>query len=466
MALGVTAVLLAAGGVGGYLLWSEPVPHTWEGETVAKAGGVLRAAEWDLAALAQDRDGVVNDDTRCYFAAEGEPEGDAVAVRPEVWCGAVYLPDSEQGAYWLRTDVSKGERTDGGVRLEVAPIPEGARTQRLPDGVELSRPDGRDPAGGDGGLVVPPAPPAGADLLRLLEPGAAQRQGIAPPKAEEPVVMRGWGYGVEITGHGELDRFGRGEAVRAPAQGHRLLALAITGIEGESADAEVERLILEKGGERQATRDTSLRVRIGEDERALPGARSLSAGAERVLLVSVPRGAGTADLVLAERGLRQTVSLVTGEAGEDNPAVLGRADVSTDLASLSGELTVRARAGDRFADSTASYQLVSARLAYYRGYGARQHAAKDSAYLLLWGDMEVFDEGRSLIPEWITMRLPDGSTREAKNLTDRDDYVWIAIEVPADFTHGTLVFKGALEFDNGMSVSVVREKEEKLSIQD
>lgn len=307
-----------------------------------------------------------------------------------------------------------------------------------------------------------PAPsdtPAATDLLEALTPGTAQtRYGIDLPATDRPTVLRGWDFGVRVTGHGQLDGFDQDGTAYGPADGHRLYALALTGIDGERVGTR--------------THETTLKVRIGDRERSPRSAASLAEDERRVLLVSVPEAAETAELVLSEDDLSQTVSLTTGAPGTDNPPFLAREDVTSGpmlrtgtvryrIASDTSSLTVR---------KTARYRLTSARLSYRHLYRPDEQAARDSAFLFLTGTMTRSGGKESgLPPEWLSLRLPDGTTRNARTHSDDTGYRWLAFEVPADFTDGTLVFGGKDRFpgtDNpmGITLTVESEEEERLAI--
>ncbi|MFC7984211.1 hypothetical protein [Streptomyces sp. NPDC057336] len=300
--------------------------------------------------------------------------------------------------------------------------------------------------------------PAGAGLLYALTPGAAEaRYGIEPPSWDEPTVMKGWDFGVKITGHGEIERFVRDGTRYGPAAGHRLYTLALTGIDGEQIGSR--------------SRGTTLTVRFGQGERPLKDADSLAEGERRVLLVSVPDSAVTADLVLAEDDLTQTVSLTTGAPDPSNPEVLAREDVTSGPMLRTGTLDYRvsSSAASLTLARTAHYRLTSARLSYRHLYRQDEHAAQDSAFLFLTGTMKRTSKTRGLPPEWISLRLPDGTTRTAGTYSDHRNYRWLAIEVPGDFTHGTLVFSGSDRFpgtDNpqGVTLTVETEREERLTM--
>lgn len=300
--------------------------------------------------------------------------------------------------------------------------------------------------------------PAAADLLYTLTPGAAEAQyGIEVPSADKPAVLKGWDFGIKVTGHGEIDGFDQDGTRYAPADSHRLYTLALTGIDGEQIGTR--------------SRDTALKVRIGQAERPLQEAGSLVEGERRILLVSVPEAAETAELVLTEDDLTQTVSVITGAPDPSNPAVLAREDVTSGPMLRTGTLTYRvsSSATSLTLTKTAHYRLTSARLSYRHLVRQDEHAAQDSAFLFLTGTMKRTGETRGLPPEWISLRLPDGTTRTAKTYSDRTNYRWLAIEVPADFTHGTLVFSGADHFpgtDNphDVTLTVETEREERLTM--
>ncbi|GAB3644968.1 hypothetical protein [Streptomyces sparsus] len=300
--------------------------------------------------------------------------------------------------------------------------------------------------------------PAAADLLHALSPGTAERRyGIDVPVARRATVMRGWDFGVKVTGHSEVDHFDRDGTVYGPADGHRLYTLALTGTDGERVGAR--------------SRNTTLRVRIGADERPLRDAGTLADGERLVLLVSVPEAAGTAQLVLGEPGLSQTVSLTTGAAGDGNPEVLGREHVTSGPMLRTGTLRYRLSSSATAVTlrRTARYRLTSARLSYRHLHRQDEHAARDSAFLFLTGSMTRTGKVRGLPPQWMSLRLPDGAVRTAGAHSDHTGYRWLAFEVPADFTRGTLVFGGEDRFpgtDNphGVTLTVETEKEEPLAI--
>lgn len=176
-----------------------------------------------------------------------------------------------------------------------------------------------------------------------------------------------------------------------------------------------------------------------DDPPAPPAAEDPLALQRRLLVVSVPEGAEQIDLVVTSAELEQRLSLLTGEAGSGNVAVLARANRGLDTATaVPQEISYTGTEFGLAGSNTATVGIAMANLQWSVGSGPeRRTAAPGRAILQL--SMDTSGINWNLATE---LRLADGTVvlpMSALNETTASFDPTVHFDVPADFTSGTLV---------------------------
>lgn len=431
VAIGATAVLV--------VLLSGP-DVTWQGDSVVRPEETLVAAESAMRAEVTRRAGAMNDQSRCWFSRPVDREGDDVDF---VRCGPVVFVDGDPGQPWLRYALRAEQRDDGTHLVPVVEPEESQTPQRLGDGEELVRFDDADVPSGSAGLTAPPPPPAEPDLVEFVGADA-----VEPADTPEPRNLRGWDSGVLVSPYGEVERFGRGDDARRPADGHVFVAAQVRATSGDGSGYTRDTNVTESG-------PAVISVKIGTRDVPL----TELTGADQIVVLSVPQDEKAVDLVITDRDLTQSISLLTGTPAPTNPAVLARESPMQELGPGGGPVRVRqSKPGFITEEHTCTLTVYSARLTWFGGPDARTVPADPAkAYLRLVAtcDWDSGEPQSGLEAELQQLVLPDGTTIAAVDLNPDPERLWPAFEVPADLTTATVKVAGSYVAPNGVTVEIV-----------
>ncbi|MPQ98677.1 hypothetical protein GB931_12260 [Modestobacter sp. I12A-02628] len=426
--IGLAAVVVLALVAGGLFLLLRPDSPTWDGRTIAQPESVLSDAEQALTAYAEERNGVTNDSSACWF----EETGDGSDVRDSAVCGPVLFVDGDPEQAYLRFGLTADDGS-GDARLTVSDEPESPDPSALPNSELLTRPDGRTPPDGAGGLEVPTAPAA--------DPGAV----LAGPfedldftEPTGPATLVGPAAAITVTGLARPDRVGNGDDARRPADGEVFLAVRYT-VEGGAGVSDVP---------------PSLGYRVGEADTVPVDPALVTPGATVEAVVSAPADVTLADLVVVDGAFTQTLSLLDGAPGAGNIVVLTRTNVSQLVdanQSLSGNGTSPGLPVPT--PVTLSVTVNEVRLQWFPGTGVTVYpSAPDRAFLMLDEEgttgLPGSTSGRSPSSLW-SLVLPDGTVVGSQDLAADPLFIATGFDVPADFTTGTLVFGGVGTYVDG-----------------
>jgi hypothetical protein len=424
----VLVVLLA---IGGFLVLRGDAPRfEWEGEEIAEPEVVLEDAEAIVEALVDERHGALSDDSRCYFSL---PEDEDVKdVNDWVRCGPVLFVDGDAEEPYLSFPLTAAD-DDGDLRLEVGERPVEPEPTALESGERLARPDDQQQPEGAGGLEPPEPPPAPEDLLGVVDLGPTST-GTPPAGA----VIGSLSASYELTAMASIDRYGRGDTARQPADGHQLIAFDVSQGLGE--------LDLGSG---------TPTVEVQIDEGTPRDVTDLIDG-DNPVVVSAPEDAGSVDLVVTDSGLVQRLSLLDGTPGAGNLQVLTRTNRSQTIGQTH-EVSVTGTDAIGSLPLTGSIEVAEVQLAWALQEDPSKRASSGETALLVvvlnynWPDVTPSDGGLS--EQAFTLALPDGRAIPAVNLApDPANQVIIAFEVPADFTEGTLSIGGISSQPGGLTI--------------
>lgn len=427
----VVAVAAAAAVVAGaFLLIGEDEPALqWQGEGIDDPEATLTDAEATVEELVAERHGALHDDGRCYFSL---PEDETVKdVNEHLRCGPVLFVDGDPEEPYLTFGLSLSG--DGDTTLVVEDRPTEPQPTALDAGERLSRPDGATAPEGNGGLDPPEPPRAPDDVLGAIDVGPST-VGTPPEGAKIGALNAGY----ELTSLGTIDRYGRGDDARRPAEGHQLIAFEVSSGPGELPSP---------------TATPSVQVQVDGGEMRDVG--SIIGGSSPVVM-SVPDDAESVDLVVTDAETEQRLSLLDGTPGDGNIRVLTRTNRTQTLGTAhSVSATASDGSGSASVTGTITVHAVFLEWFLYDDPSKRPSTPR-TAYLTVhveyaWAGVEPADAG--LTDQPFSVALADGQVLPAVNLApDPTSQAIIAIEVPADFTTGTLQIGGVDQQPTGLTV--------------
>lgn len=416
----VLAVLVGAGWV--LFRPAANLELTSYGTPVANAGQLLSQTEKAMRDAVKTRHGTLASHARCYFERSGPPVADAAQpVGNEVFCGPVLFVDGTLSRPFLTFNVAATPTAGGRMKLAVdGQDGDGTAADPRP-AIQLVRPDGKQ-APTSYRLATPRAPAAVGDVLTTTSLVRTPLTS-APPTAS----MAGQLSGVRLVEYGFVDSYGWGETARTAPSGYRLLAFATDDLAGESGQ-----------------RAPDLSVRIDGNERG-----PLSETSD-YYVTAVPKKAKQVDLVLTDSGVKQSISLLTGQPDSGNPTVTVRAhDRQVLNATRAVKVRLQTKAGVGNLTGTLTVKQVS--LSYWAANGTRcpqpdQAWLHVAATLRLQGDKQAYGAESSLI----TVTVPAAGRLTSSNAAaDPNTQVDDVVQVPASLTSGTLTFAGAVKTSKG-----------------
>lgn len=249
------------------------------------------------------------------------------------------------------------------------------------------------------------------------------------PTAEDGLAMGAAAGGVRITRLGEVETVGSGADERSAPPGGRLLAFKLSN--GPC--------------ERETCRPWSqlgLKVDVGDEVRRLP-----AASGSDTFVVAVPADVTDVELVLKADRLTQSLSLVTGEPGPGNVAVLartGRVDRIGDRFTLTERTSEDLDYGSIVTDTVPRDVRVSrAELSFFTEHGRPSSPAM--AFLRLRAEYTI-PYGSSTGPfafdlQEVRFVARDGTPYKARDI-DKGPGLNAVFEVPADLRGGTFLLGG------------------------
>ena len=401
------------------------------GSRVSNADPLLAQAERAMAAEVRARHGVKARDARCYYSTVAG-SGDAVsptgnqptAIGDRLYCGPVLFVDGDPDRPYLTFDLvaasNDPDGPTGGIRLAIdSQVGEPDAADPRPISL-LVRPDGKLP--GPVHLTAPQPPAAVGDVLTTA---STLRTPLtpAPPDAQ----MIGQVSGIRLVEYGFVASYGWGDRARRAPAGYRLLAFATNQLPGELADQLPDLSVRVDGQERGPLTQTS-----------------------DYLVTAVPLHAHSVDLVLTDSGLKQSISLLTGQPNGPNPVVTTRIHQSQQL-SVTRAIRVRLKTGGGTGMLDGTLTLRALSLTYWAADGS-QCGGIDRAWLhvaatvKLEGDQQAYGAEAGLI----TVQLPGSGRLTARNAAvDPAREVDDVIDVPASATAGELSYSGTLNTSKG-----------------
>jgi Protein of unknown function (DUF2510) len=433
LVLGVVAILFAALLTGGYFAFArgrDAPTLTYQGARITDAGGVLRTSEHNLDVIVGRRHGARSPDTRCYFAVPDLRVSGAKStdVDPKLRCGPVMFIDGDAGKQYLSFPLS-GSGSGTSVTLAASSTPDRDGPVAV-DGVELRRPDGKRAPSGAGGLTAPEPPAADADTLVAADPGST-----AVPAAPKSAVLGSWSGGITLSRLGFVERYGTGDDARSAPPGQKLIAFASGDAEGDDGTSD------------DLTSIATISV-VGARGRRVP-----DTGPGQVVVVAVPRAASSVDLILDDKGLKQSISLLDGRPDPGNIAVLGRRNRATERVSTTPAVFTFAPAVV-FADGTsgttenATVSFDYAELAYRNVDETTPVTASGRDKAIMHVGLTyvgAHDKGVFGFPSALLTFTPTGAaTVRARNISTTPGKIYNVFEVPGGVTTGTLTLSGSV----------------------
>jgi hypothetical protein len=440
---GVVLVLVAGLLTGGYFLFLRGGPTlTYQGHQISDAKGVLTTAESNLSAVVSKRHGAKAADTRCYYAVPttAAPGAKKTDVDQDLRCGPVLFVDGDAAQSYLNFGL-RNSQTSGQAKLTVASQPEAPTPAAIPADFTLKRPDGKTPPSGSGGLT-PPAPPA-ADKGVLVSADIGS-QNLA--KAPDSAVMGSLSGGISLTNLGPVTRYGSGDSARSAPAGQKLIAFKTAGAPGNDATSS----------------DLSASAGVSVDGSA---AKPLPTKVGAYYVLAVPTSVKTADLVLANAGLTQSISLLDGKPGPNNIAVLARKNrvVSTPATApvtFTYSPEVGFEDGSSGTSQTATATFNSGDLSYVNTATGTAVTASSAKTAILHLDVyyaAVHDPGPFAFPADLVTFTPTGGAPIAAKDIGGAKGVYLIFEVPAGLTTGTITLSGSATQTYGNTTGTYKE---------
>ncbi len=289
--------VLGAGGV-----------RTEGGRLLTNTDALVDRADADLDRVTADLGASTAAGTRCYLGVT-EVDRDGVTVQQstaQLWCGPLLLRNSTPGQTYAPFPLQLVADDLVSASAPAVDLQRLTRTEPLPAGVVLVRPDGLTPdEEADRTLAPPDAAPLDPGATVLLEalPEDLSSVTVAEPKDGRLETAE---LSLRLTDLARVDRLGRGDTALVPAPGEDLLVVGYTTTRDDDAPSGVGTATLVIDGRRTALPDWSQ-----VEENAW-------------LVVAVPTGTREAALEVLSEGRPQSISLITGERGPGAPAVLYR----------------------------------------------------------------------------------------------------------------------------------------------
>lgn len=280
---------------------------------------------------------------------------------------------------------------------------------------------------------------------RVSPPGAAQvvQPGDVPDVALTPLqgAMGTETVHVAVTGTGEVDQVGTGDAATLPADGERFVVaeVVVTPVALSPVLDEVTRSeVVQRSGHPDfavavpAGDVDGLEIEVGVDDTTTPRTYLVAA--------SVPEDGDTVDLVMTADDGEQRVSLLTGAPGPDNDALLARANRELPAPVPGQALTFHGTEISQEFHRTETVAVTGASLQQVPGAGDDRTAPPGRAFLHVALDVNTANWALGselrLADGTVVAPVPDvGDPEVLRTLT----VPVVVFDVPADLTEATLV---------------------------
>lgn len=432
---GVVALIVFA--VAWITLSGDDPELTYQGDSIEEPETTLTRAEATLDDIVEERHGATADNTRCYFAIPNDAERDS-DVSDVLRCGPVLFVDGDAEQPYMTFPLEAQEAEGGGIQLVAGEQPESDAPEALSGSETLRRPDGQTPPSGSGDLEPPEPPRADAGLLEAHD--------LADVELSEPeggaARIGSWSTTLDLVGMAQPERVGRGDDARRPAEGEMFVAANFETTLGEEIGA----------------REAEALIQIGdEDPVPAPADIAMSGGG---ILISAPEDTERVDLILRDHGTEQIVSLLTGDLGSHNLAVLRRENRHVTL-NGNGTMTFNASLPGYVPQNfSIGVHVTDAGLFWWAGQdSSRAPSNSGRAYLVVALDIdwpaELGGSGDNSIldPPAYTLIPRGGNSIATTNLsTDPGQTIIIGFDVPADFTEGTFRIGGRHVASDGVTI--------------
>jgi hypothetical protein len=425
-----SAVIIVLAGAGWQVLHHRPPTLlTVNGARIDDPMATLEAGERKLLDLVAKRHGVRAASARCYFTTTDLSSHYPVPVTLQIACGPVLFIDGDGDQPYLTFPLRATPESGGRIKLSISGDPDQTLISGTSPGRRLVRPDSQDPPDGAGGLVLPPAPAAVADVLTHTVKISSDLTAAGPGAA-----MIGAQSGVRLLKYGFIERYGSGDAARSAPRNKKLLAFQVAPMAGDSGSAAPQLSIRTNGVERGPLVLTN-----------------------DFVVTAVPTNATAVDLVLTDGGVEQSISLLTGLPASSNPLITNRTNRVATIAT-SKTVSVRVKATKGTAGITSgTITLSGIRLSYWAPDGS--HAGKSDQALLhvmatvkLAGDKRGYGAETALLS--VTVTGTAGSLPARNVAANKRTQVDNVVTVPADITAGTVTYSGTVTTPSG-SITVI-----------
>lgn len=388
----------------------------YNGFRVEHPDHVLMDAVARLKEEAQRNQGSVVASSRCYFVtAPGDNGKVPVPITANVACGPVMFSGGSVRVPYLEFALDVAPPAHDHVAMTVDRTQQPVPISAPPPGQRLIRPDRIAPPDGTGDLDRPQVPPAIGDVL-------AKAAVVTPSPATTSIALVGRSSGVKLLSFGPVTQYGTGATARSAPAGRALIAFKVAAITGEDGTQSAPQLFL----------------RIDDAKRKGPLALT-----NDYIVTAVPTNARRVDLVLADPGGDQAVSLLTGKADPSNPAVVRRAHRGATL-SFERPVNLKVSGAKGSGITSGRVSITSVSLLYWAPDGT--HASGPNRALLeivatmrLAGDRADFGVEPDLLQASGTGDVP----AKARNSAAKGSHQIVAVvDVPADITTGSILFTG------------------------
>lgn len=418
--IGIAAVVVLALVAGGLFFFLSGDKVTYAGRTITDPDKVLTSAEKNVAAIVKDRNGAKADDTKCYFMAKKADESD---IDNTLVCGPTLFVDGDAAKQYLSFPLKAGGGS-GDATLTVATKPVSPEPGALVDRKLLIRPDGATPPSGDGGLKVPEPPQAEAGTLVAVDP-----EGIDLKTAPETAVIGGKDATVTLTGFGTPARYGKADDARRAAKGEKLVAFTLETGPGAASN-----------GDPSAAK---LAVQVDSDA---PKDLPADAAAGSAYVLSVPNDAKAVTLVVSDSDSTQKMSVLDGTTDPGNILVLARKNLSQTVSAVQDIPATVSNTAGQSAPLTINASVSTVQLQYFAGPDdTKKPTSPGNAFLVIDANFTApgVAGGGGFPPGVFTVTTPAGFTGTGVDLNDDPGFIQVGVEVPGDFTTGTLTIGGA-----------------------
>jgi hypothetical protein len=274
--------------------------------------------------------------------------------------------------------------------------------------------------------------PAGA--AQVVQPGDVGDVDLAPVQG----AMGTETVHVAVTGSGEVDEVGQGEAATLPAVGERFVVaeVVVTPVPPSPVlDQYTQGEVAQRGRP-----DFDVGVPGGDADDVEIEVDETSGPQTHLVAASVPESAGSVDLVMTFDDVQQRLSLLTGAPGPGNAAVLARAHRDMAAPAPGRSLTFHRMELGLSEHVTETVTITGASLQWVPGLRVVTPAPAGRAFLHVAFD--VSSANWHLASE---LRLADGTVLPPLDVTSDPEVLAgvtvpvLVFDVPADFAEGTLV---------------------------